>query len=171
MAHSKGFRHKTRNLKRESKHARGLSKFLTKYSVNDKVVIDIDPSQVKGMPHRRFQGKVGVVDEIRPRSLVISLPIGDKMKKIAPRLEHIRPHRGSSDSVEKTVAKSKTKTEAKPKVEAVKTKPTAKTVTKPTAKTVTKPTAKTVTKPTAKTVTKPKVEAKSKVVRASRSKE
>ena len=130
MTHSKGFRHKTRGLKKDSKHAHGLSNILTRYSVNDEVVIDIDPSQVKGMPHRRFQGKVGVVEEIRPRSLVISLPIGNKMKQISPRLEHIRPHRGSSVSVEKTA--TKTETEIKTKAETTNAK--AKTTAKPKAK-------------------------------------
>lgn len=130
MTHSKGFRHKTRGLKKDSKHAHGLSNILTRYSVNDEVVIDIDPSQVKGMPHRRFQGKVGVVEEIRPRSLVIRLPIGNKMKQISPRLEHIRPHRGSSVSVEKTA--TKTETEIKTKAETTKAK--AKTTAKPKAK-------------------------------------
>jgi len=130
MTHSKGFRHKTRGLKKDSKHAHGLSNILTRYSVNDEVVIDIDPSQVKGMPHRRFQGKVGVVEEIRPRSLVIRLPIGNKMKQISPRLEHIRPHRGSSVSVEKTA--TKTETEIKTKAETTNAK--AKTTAKPKAK-------------------------------------
>ena|SRR3989304_3034871 len=130
MTHSKGFRHKTRGLKKDSKHAHGLSNILTQYSVNDEVVIDIDPSQVKGMPHRRFQGKVGVVEEIRPRSLVIRLPIGNKMKQISPRLEHIRPHRGSSVSVEKTA--TKTETEIKTKAETTNAK--AKTTAKPKAK-------------------------------------
>ena len=130
MTHSKGFRHKTRGLKKDSKHAHGLSNILTQYSVNDEVVIDIDPSQVKGMPHRRFQGKVGVVEESRPRSLVIRLPIGNKMKQISPRLEHIRPHRGSSVSVEKTA--TKTETEIKTKAETTNAK--AKTTAKPKAK-------------------------------------
>ncbi|OHE56375.1 MAG: hypothetical protein A3K61_06510 [Thaumarchaeota archaeon RBG_16_49_8] len=117
-------------MKKDSKHAHGLSNILTRYSVNDEVVIDIDPSQVKGMPHRRFQGKVGVVEEIRPRSLVIRLPIGNKMKQISPRLEHIRPHRGSSVSVEKTA--TKTETEIKTKAETTNAK--AKTTAKPKAK-------------------------------------
>ena len=73
-----------------SKRAKGLSQILTEYHVDDKVVITIDPSQVKGMPHRRFQGKVGTVEEVRTRSLLINVPIGKKMKKIAARLEHIR---------------------------------------------------------------------------------
>ena len=134
MTHSKGFRHKTRGLKKDSKHAHGLSNILTRYSVNDEVVIDIDPSQVKGMPHRRFQGKVGVVEEIRPRSLVIRLPIGNKMKQISPRLEHIRPHRGSSVSVEKTATKTETEIKTKTKTKAETTKAKAKTTAKPKAK-------------------------------------
>ena len=134
MTHSKGFRHKTRGLKKDSKHAHGLSNILTQYSVNDEVVIDIDPSQVKGMPHRRFQGKVGVVEEIRPRSLVISLPIGNKMKQISPRLEHIRPHRGSSVSVEKIATKTETEIKTKTKTKAETTKAKAKTTAKPKAK-------------------------------------
>ena len=107
---------------------------MTQYSVNDEVVIDIDPSQVKGMPHRRFQGKVGVVEEIRPRSLVISLPIGNKMKQISPRLEHIRPHRGSSVSVGKTATKTETEIKTKTKTKAETTKAKAKTTAKPKAK-------------------------------------
>ncbi|MFQ6135402.1 MAG: 50S ribosomal protein L21e [Nitrososphaerales archaeon] len=91
MTHSKGFRRKTRSLMKGSRRAKGLSQILTEYHVNDKVVIDIDPSQVKGMPHRRFQGKVGAVEEVRSRSLLINIPIGKKVKRVVARLEHVRP--------------------------------------------------------------------------------
>lgn len=96
MPKSKGFRRKTRKLMKKSRRATGLSKILIEYHVDDKVVIDIDPSQVKGMPHRRFQGKVGTVEEVRPRSLLINVPIGKKMKRVSARLEHIRPHKAAS---------------------------------------------------------------------------
>jgi len=43
------------------------------------------------MPHRRFQGKVGVVEEVGRRTLVIRVPIGDKVKKVIARLEHVKP--------------------------------------------------------------------------------
>jgi large subunit ribosomal protein L21e len=74
-----------------SRRKKGLSQIMTAYNLNDKVVITIDPSQVKGMPHRRFQGKVGVVDEVRPRSLLINVPVGKKVKTVIARLEHIKP--------------------------------------------------------------------------------
>ena len=92
MPRSKGFRRKTRRLFKKTKRASGLSYLMIEYQVNDKVVINIDSSQVQGMPHRRFQGLVGTVKEIRPRSLVIDVPVGNKIKKLISRLEHIQPH-------------------------------------------------------------------------------
>ena len=74
------------------KAKKGLSSLLREYKVNDKVVIDIDPSQVKGMPHRRFQGKVGVVKKVGRRALMIDVPMGDKIKRVIARLEHVKPH-------------------------------------------------------------------------------
>ncbi len=97
MTHSKGFRHKTRSLLKKGKHLRGLSPFLTEYQVDDKVVINIDSSQVKGMPHRRFQGKVGTVKEVRNRSLLVKVLIGDKIKTVAARLEHIQLHKDAGE--------------------------------------------------------------------------
>lgn len=91
MPVSKGYRRKTRSRFR----ARGvptMAPFLRTYRISDKVVIDIDPSQVKGMPHRRFQGLVGTVHEVRGRALVIRVPVGHKTKTVVARLEHVKPH-------------------------------------------------------------------------------
>ena len=77
---------------KKTRRARGLSYVLIEYHVNDKVVVNIDSSQVKGMPHRRFQGLVGTVKEIRSRSLVLDVPVGNKIKKLISRLEHVKPH-------------------------------------------------------------------------------
>ena len=90
MPKYKGYRRKTRKLLTADKRI-GLSRLLQEYKVGQRVIIDIDPSQHKGMPHRRFQGKVGVVKEIRKRSLVLDVPIGNKIKTIIVRLEHIKP--------------------------------------------------------------------------------
>lgn len=92
MPHSKGFRHKTRKLLSTKRQRRGLAPFLRSYRLHEKVAIDIDPSQVKGMPHRRYQGRIGSVEEIRQRSLVVAVPVGGKVKKVITRLEHVRPH-------------------------------------------------------------------------------
>lgn len=59
--------------------------------MGDRVVFNIDSRQTKGMPHRRFQGSVGSVEEVRRRSLVISVPVGNKVKEVITRLEHVKP--------------------------------------------------------------------------------
>jgi len=91
LPRSHGYRRKTRHLLSKDKKAKPLTSFLRSYDVNQRVIIDIDPSQVKGMPHRRFQGKVGIIKEVRRRSLVLEVPMGGKIKKVIARLEHVKP--------------------------------------------------------------------------------
>jgi large subunit ribosomal protein L21e len=92
LARSRGFRRKTRYILRK-KLVRGLSYLLHDYRAGDRVVVDIDPREHKGMPHRRFQGKVGIVDEVGRRTLVVKVNIGNKEKTVAARLNHIKPIR------------------------------------------------------------------------------
>lgn len=92
MAHSKGFRRKTRHLLSSEGLKNPVTPLLREYKVGDKVVIFIDPSQVKGMPHRRFHGRVGEIEEVRRRSVVVKVKIGEKIKKVIARFEHIKPH-------------------------------------------------------------------------------
>ncbi|MDP8023145.1 MAG: 50S ribosomal protein L21 [Nitrososphaeria archaeon] len=95
MPHYKGYRRKTRKLLTlESK--RGLSYLLNEFKPGDKVVIKIDPSQPKGMPHRRFHGRVGTVVEVRKRSLVVEVQVGNKKKLLYTRPDHVLPFQGES---------------------------------------------------------------------------
>jgi len=87
---SSGIRRKTRYIF-QRKFVRGLSYLLHDYNVGDKVVITIDPSEHKGMPHRRFQGKVGVVNSIGRRTLTVKVNIGNKEKSVTARLNHVKP--------------------------------------------------------------------------------
>lgn len=89
MAKSHGFRRRTRSLLKASKTKKGLSSLLIEYSPKDKVVVKIDPSQVKGMPHRRFNGLVGTVTEVGRRAVILDVPVGDKVKTLITRKEHI----------------------------------------------------------------------------------
>jgi large subunit ribosomal protein L21e len=95
MARSHGYRRRTRSLLR-SKGVRGLSSILREYSLNDRVVIKIDPAQVKGMPHRRFNGLVGVVKGVGRRALTIEVPVGERTKVVVARKEHVTPLGGPS---------------------------------------------------------------------------
>jgi len=93
LARSHGYRRRTRSLLK-SKGVRGLSSILREYSPNDRVVIKIDPAQVKGMPHRRFNGLVGVVKDVGTRVLTIEVPVGEKTKVVIARKEHVSPLEG-----------------------------------------------------------------------------
>ena len=66
-----------------------MSSLLVDYSPNDKVVIKIDPAQVKGMPHRRFNGLVGTVTEVGRRAVTVNVNVGNKVKKLVARKEHV----------------------------------------------------------------------------------
>jgi large subunit ribosomal protein L21e len=90
MARSKGFRRRTRALLKRRK-SRGLSRLLREYAPQQRVVIRIDSTQVKGMPHRRFNGLVGVVRESGKRAVIIDVNVGDKVKTVISRKEHIFP--------------------------------------------------------------------------------
>ena len=68
----------------------GLSRLLAKYEVGDKVIINIDSGVHKGMPHKRFQGKVGTVVEKRGRAYVLDLPQRKTSKYIIAGPEHIK---------------------------------------------------------------------------------
>ena len=93
---AKGYRRKTRYLLKRKPRERGktgLSKILREYKPAERVVIKLDPSVHKGMPHRRFHGKIGVITEKRGRSYVVNVPQGNAIKEIIVRPEHITPHK------------------------------------------------------------------------------
>ena len=91
MTQSHGFRKKTRSIMTKDNVVRGLSYLLIDYKVGDKVIVDIDPTEHNTTPHRRFQGKMGVVKEVGRRSLKIVVQISDKKQKILQtRLNHVK---------------------------------------------------------------------------------
>ena len=92
---AKGYRRKTRSLLRRNPRERGktgLSKILYEYKPGEKVVVKIDPSVHKGMPHRRYHGRIGVIVNKRGRSYVVNVTQGKAVKEIIVRPEHIIPH-------------------------------------------------------------------------------
>jgi len=71
-----------------------LSKLLYEYQPGARVVVKIDPSVHKGMPHRRYHGKIGTVIDKRGRSYILSVTQGEAVKEIIVRSEHIEPCKG-----------------------------------------------------------------------------
>ncbi|MEM3549982.1 MAG: 50S ribosomal protein L21e [Candidatus Bathyarchaeia archaeon] len=96
MRKSKGYRAGTRRLLKKRPRERGklrLSKLLYEYQTGSNVVIKIDPSVQKGMPHRRYHGKVGTIVGKRGRSYIVSVSQGDAVKEVIVRPEHLEPYK------------------------------------------------------------------------------
>jgi len=94
---SSGIRRKSRAALSKKVREKGripLSRLLTKYEAGEKVVITIDPGVHKGMPHKRFQGKVASVVGQRGRAYVLEIPQRKTVKTIIATPEHIRKHEG-----------------------------------------------------------------------------
>jgi large subunit ribosomal protein L21e len=70
-----------------------LSKLLYEYQPGNQVVIKIDSAVHKGMPHKRYHGRVGTVLNKRGRSYVVNVSQGDAMREIIVRPEHLEPYK------------------------------------------------------------------------------
>jgi large subunit ribosomal protein L21e len=96
MGKSRGMRRKSRKALTKRVREKGklpLSKLLTDYSVGDKVVINIDSGIHNGMPHKRYQGKVGTILEKRGKGLVVEIPEGNTSKVLMTLPPHINKHK------------------------------------------------------------------------------
>jgi len=83
---NKGYRNKTRKKHKKNCRDRGLGsieKYLIDYEISDKVDIITDPSQHKrGMPHRRYHGKTGVIIGKKGRCYEVEVRVGKTKKKM-----------------------------------------------------------------------------------------
>ncbi len=90
---SKGFRVGTRKKLRKKVRDRGrikIRKTLQEFEEGDKVIIEVDSSYHKGMPHKRFFGKHGKIIEKRGKSYLVESKLGNKPKKIICSSIHLR---------------------------------------------------------------------------------
>ena len=89
---SKGFRKKTKKkLRKSPRDKTTTNQYLREFLVGDKVLIMIEPSSHKAMPHPRFKGKSGVVKDKRGKSYVIEVRDGGLKKTVISTPEHLRP--------------------------------------------------------------------------------
>ena len=98
MRGSKGYYSGTRSLLKKATRDKGkpkISKILQEYAPGSQVIIKMDSSVQKSMPHKRFHGKIGIIVEKRGRGYVISVPQGNAIKEIITRSEHLEPYTGS----------------------------------------------------------------------------
>ena len=94
---SKGFFSKSRKFLKKKVRERGLpglTRFLREFHNGDKVLIDVEPSIRRGMPHRRYQGKVGVIKGKRGRAYLVNVRVGSKDKLLIVNPVHLKPAGG-----------------------------------------------------------------------------
>ncbi|KUO41902.1 MAG: 50S ribosomal protein L21 [Hadesarchaea archaeon YNP_N21] len=90
---SKGYRSKTRGKLTKHVRERGLSpvsKVIQNFTEGTKVAIIIDPSVVKGQPHPRYHGRIGIVREKRGRAYLVEVKDGGNIKKLISGPEHLK---------------------------------------------------------------------------------
>jgi large subunit ribosomal protein L21e len=94
---STGYRRGTRGLSTKAIRDKGkpkLGKLLFAYAVGSQVIVKIDSSEQKSLPHKRFHGKIGTVMSKQGRGYVVSVPQGNAVKEIIVRSEHLEPYKG-----------------------------------------------------------------------------
>lgn len=88
---AKGFRRRTRDkLRKSPKEKNTVNRFLEEFSEGERVLIKIEPSSHKAMPHPRFKGKSGVVRGKRGSSYIVEIKDGGLNKDIITTPEHLR---------------------------------------------------------------------------------
>jgi large subunit ribosomal protein L21e len=98
MRGSKGYYSGTRSLLKKPTREKGkpnIGKLLQEYPVGSQVIIRMDSSVQKSMPHKRFHGKIGTVMEKRGRGYVVSVPQGNSIKEIITRADHLELYTGT----------------------------------------------------------------------------
>ena len=94
MRRSKGTRPGTRSILKRSKSQRGrlnIRRIMHAYEPGDRVAIILDGGQQRGMPHRRFQGRTGFIQEQQGNAYVVAVKDGKMQKTVIARPEHLRP--------------------------------------------------------------------------------
>ncbi len=89
---SKGLRRRSRYILRKSPRARGnppVARVIRKFEIGEKVNIRIEPGELSGAPHLRFQGRAGVIIGTQGRAYRVSVMDGGKEKIILSNAVHL----------------------------------------------------------------------------------
>ncbi|KAG8848031.1 hypothetical protein FRB96_001323 [Tulasnella sp. 330] len=97
MPHSYGYRARTRHMFAKDFKDHGvikLSTYLTTYRIGDIVDIKANSTMQRGMPHKYYHGKTGVIYNVTPRAVgvIIRKPVNNRYieKRVNVRIEHVR---------------------------------------------------------------------------------
>ncbi|KAF9011254.1 ribosomal protein L21e-domain-containing protein [Cyathus striatus] len=97
MPHSFGYRARTRHMFKRGFKEHGpvkMSTYLITYRVGDIVDIKANAAQQKGMPHKYYHGRTGIVYNVTPAAVgvIVYKVVGNRYieKRVNLRVEHIR---------------------------------------------------------------------------------
>lgn len=120
MPNSFGYRARTRHLFAKDFRKAGtiaLSRFQTVYKIGDIVDIKGDGGCHKGMPHKFYHGKTGVVWNVTRRAIGVTVNkrVGGRIipKRVQFRIEHVRKSKCRKDFLDRVAKNEAIKTEAK----------------------------------------------------------
>jgi large subunit ribosomal protein L21e len=124
MPHSFGYRARTRHLFARNFREHGpthLSTYLEVYKVGDIVDVHANASIHRGMPHRFYHGRTGIVYNVTPRAVgvIVNKTVGNRIipKRINVRIEHVAHSTCRQDFLERVKANEAKKKEARAKGE------------------------------------------------------
>jgi large subunit ribosomal protein L21e len=132
--HSFGYRARTRHLFARKFRQHGpikLSTYLRPFHAGDIVDIKANAAEQKGMPHKYYHGRTGVVFNVAPRAVgvIIYKVVGNRYieKRVNVRIEHVKHSKCRDDFLQRVKRNAELKKEAKAKGERVQLKrlPTA----------------------------------------------
>eukprot|EP01120_Amphizonella_sp_Union-15-10_P005930 TRINITY_DN182_c0_g1_i1.p1 TRINITY_DN182_c0_g1~~TRINITY_DN182_c0_g1_i1.p1 ORF type:complete len:164 (-),score=24.04 TRINITY_DN182_c0_g1_i1:148-639(-) len=122
MPHSWGYRARTRHLFAKDFRRHGLpsiSKYLVNYKLGDYVDIKADGAVHKGMPHKYYHGKTGVVWNVTKRAIGVEINKRVRTrilrKRIHVRVEHLKISKCCEDHKRRVQENDKKRREAKAK--------------------------------------------------------
>jgi len=126
MTNSKGYRRGTRHLFSRKFRTRGvipLSTYMKTYKKGDIVDIRGNGAVQKGMPHKIYHGRTGVVYNVTQHALgvIVNKRVRERIlaKRINIRVEHVKHSRCRQEFLDRVKANEKKKREAKAKGEIV----------------------------------------------------
>ncbi|KAM0682287.1 60S ribosomal protein L21A [Mitosporidium daphniae] len=107
MPHSHGYRARTRHMFARGFRQHGgtihLSTYMIPYKVGDYVDIKANGAVHKGMPHKFYHGKTGVVFNVTKSALgvIVNKRVGSRLleKRISVRIEHVKPSKCRDDFI------------------------------------------------------------------------
>jgi len=124
MPHSFGYRARTRHMFKRGFKDHGpvkLSTFLISYRVGDIVDIKANAAQQKGMPHKYYHGRTGIVYNVTPHAVgvIVYKVVGNRYieKRVSLRVEHVKHSACRQEFLDRVQANHAKHVEAKEKGE------------------------------------------------------